>query len=455
MWNEPCGDVSYAEAVVMVTELAKQHDALIKQLDDPKVAEKTRSKTEWRHLEEPAMKIADTLTDIGLSPDNMQGSMLLPAAQAGIRAADEHPEQSPATRLVAYQSIMAICFNDHVIAPSDLDEREEFDMVKRKLERRIADLAGNPNTISAVAERYYKNNQIKLGVLRKYRGNIRKLINSLGDIPISHINPAALRRFRDEQAATMQPSALAAVFTPIRGMFTYALEEELIATNPVQSVKLPKDKRSVHERKWTPFPPREVQRLLEAMEDFWGKPMRGLSNERRLAVHMVCRVMAHSAMRPVEVVRLEPEDVSDDWIKVRASKTPSSYRTIPLHPNIADFPAFIAKGGLQTFRNIKTDQVEPVRYNFRRLTRDLMDPPIKDEKKVVYSLRSTFSNAMRRAGARPDVRRAILGHAEGGHLSHYDDGPEFFLKRKWVNATDPTVIYPDTDDYYDDGLADN
>lgn len=196
-----------------------------------------------------------------------------------------------------------------------------------------------------------------------------------------------------------------------------------------------------------------MKRLLEAMAEHWGSPKRGLRDERRIAIHMVCRVMAYSCLRPIEVVRLEPHDVCDDWIKVRVSKTPSSYRTIPLHPTLSDFPAFMAKGGMETFRTIETDQVEPVRYNFRRLTRDLMDPPIAEKKKVLYSLRSTFSNAMRRAGADPDIRRAILGHAEGGALNHYDDGPEFYKKRKWINATDPTIIYPDTDDYYDDGLA--
>ncbi len=252
----------------------------------------------------------------------------------------------------------------------------------------------------------------------------------------------------------MMPSSLAAVFTPIRGMFKYAIDEELIETNPVPSVVLKRDKRSVHERKCIPYPPLEMKRFLEAMEEHWGSPKRGLRDERRVAIHMVCRVMAFSYLRPIEVVRLETQDVSEAWIKVRESKTPSSYRTVPLHPALTDFPAFVASGGLQTFRTLKTDQVEPVRYNFRRLTRDLMNPPITEKKKVLYSLRSTFSNAMRRAGANPDIRRAILGHAEGGALNHYDDGPEFNKKRKWVNATDPTMIYDDTDDY-DDGLADD
>ena len=66
-----------------------------------------------------------------------------------------------------------------------------------------------------------------------------------------------------------------------------------------------------------------------------------------------------------------------------------------------------------------------------------------DPKQVLYSLRSTFSNAMRRAGADQEMRRAILGHATAGALKHYEDGPEFDQKRKWVRATDPRRIYID------------
>ncbi len=72
-----------------------------------------------------------------------------------------------------------------------------------------------------------------------------------------------------------------------------------------------------------------------------------------------------------------------------------------------------------------------------------MDPPILDDKKVLYSWRSTFSNAMRRAGADNDMRRAILGHKLAGSLAHYDDGPEFFKKRKWIKVSDPRIDYPD------------
>jgi integrase len=461
MWNRPCGDVSYQEAVLMVTNWALEDDARISELDDPNVGKQVRQATETKHWEPYVDRMIGGSKTLKEDPHafsyvldeegnehilDLKPFDPLHEAKDAIEGIDADTLLDDAERLVRYQNVLKVCFGEHVDLPRDLDDRDDFELVRRKLERRIADLAGDPNTITAVAERYYQHNQIRAGVLRKYRGNIKKLTDHVGDIPITHVTSVSLRRFRDQQAAIMKPSSLAAIFTPIRGLFRYAVNEELVDNNPMGSVQLQKDKRSIHEKKWTAFTPIEMRRLFLAMDKFWGSPLRGLSDERRVAVHMVCKVMAYSAMRPIEVIRLEAEDVTDEWIQISRSKTPSSHRTIPLHPALSDFPKFVADGGLKTFRTLKTDQVEPVRYNFRRLTRDLMDPPITDEKKVSYSLRSTFSNTMRRAGATPEVRRAILGHSEGGALAHYNDGEEFFKKRKWVRASGPTIIYPDLDE---------
>mgnify|MGYP000381804085 CR=1 FL=1 len=144
-----------------------------------------------------------------------------------------------------------------------------------------------------------------------------------------------------------------------------------------------------------------------------------------------------SGMRPIEVIRLKPDDVDEKLIRITGSKTESSTRVVPLHPEIKDFPAWLSSGGLETFQSINTDQVGSVRHNFGRLIREKMSDPITDPQKVLYSLRSTFVNAMRRAGADIQVQRAILGHKEAGAIRHYDDGPEFEIKQKWVEATDP------------------
>ncbi|SFS14684.1 Site-specific recombinase XerD [Yoonia litorea] len=328
-------------------------------------------------------------------------------------------------------------FGVHAGIPTDPDEREEYDFIKRKLERRISELSPDPSTLTALLERYCDFNSIRLGPRSKYRRDLSRLIAITGDVPIGHVRVESLRELRDQLLGKIKPSSIQAVFTPIKGVFGFAFDEGIIEMNPMQGVKLPRDKRPIEERKWKPFDPIEFGRIMKAAEELWSSPVRGLSDARREAIHMVVRVLAFSGMRPVEVIRLGPDDVTDAWIRITGSKTESSTRVVPLHPEISDFPRWIASGGLTTFQSINTDQVGSVRHNFGRLLRDKMKDPITDPQKALYSLRSTFVNAMRRAGADIQVQRAILGHKEAGAIRHYDDGPEFEVKRKWVEATDP------------------
>ena len=220
-------------------------------------------------------------------------------------------------------------------------------------------------------------------------------------------------------------------------MLGYAMNEQIIETNPMYSVSLPRDKRPLEERKWKKFEPIEASMIYKSMHDAWGSPSPSLTEERRLALLMLVKVLMFSGMRPIEALRLKPSDVTDRTINIHGSKTESSTRVVPLHPELSDFPAWISKGGLDAFDSIKTDKVGSLRYNFTRLIRDQMPIPIDDKKKGLYSLRSTFVNAMRRAGADIQMQRAILGHKEAGAIRHYDDGPEFELKYMSVAQTDP------------------
>ena len=331
----------------------------------------------------------------------------------------------------------ALGFGQDRTAPADPDQKDEFDFIKRKLERKISELSPDPNTISAVTERYCDFNSIRPGTRSKYRRELASLAAITGDVPIAHVRTEHLRQLRDKLIGEIKPASIQAVFTPIKGIFNFAFDEDLINVNPMAGVKLPRDKRPIEERKWKPFEPTEVRRILDAAEGIWGKPAKGLTDERREAIHMVVRVLTFSGMRPVEVIRLTADDVDDKLIRIKGSKTESSTRVVPLHPELRDLHQWIAHGGLKTFQTIKTDQVGSVRHNFARLLREQMRDPIKDPQKALYSLRSTFVNAMRRAGADIQLQRAILGHKEAGAIRHYDDGPEFEVKRKWVEATDP------------------
>lgn len=451
VWNQPCGKVSYADAVSMVAKWTKEHDDLIKRLDDPRFADKTRYVTEVKKAERSMMMVADTITDIGWEPGEWPADQMLEGIRVCISTADQHPEENRAARLVGYRSVYLMFFGDHVVLPKDTDDREEYDLLKRKLERRIADLDGNPNTISAVSERAFNFARIKAQVRNKYRRSIRQLIDHTGDIPLPHLTGAKLREFREAKTGSMKASSVQSLFTPIRTMLKFAVENEIIENNPMPNVTMPRETRSVNSIKWKPFNPEEAQRIFEAMDRVWGKPVPNMSDERRKAIWWAVRVQAFTAMRPKEVVDLKPENVDDRWIKIEESKTDGSDRTIPLHPEIAGFVEFFQAGGFETFNTQEKDKVQTVRHNFQRLIEDFMEPPIVHPQKVLYSWRSTFSNTMRRAGADHDIRRAILGHTLAGSLAHYDDGPEFALKRKWIRVSDPRKIYPDAGE--DDDLV--
>ena len=321
--------------------------------------------------------------------------------------------------------------------PSDADENDGYEFVKRRLERKISDLTPDPNTITKVSEKYFSFNDIRVSTRSKYRRDIGRLVSLVGDVPVSKVKASQLRQLRDDLATTMKPASLHAIFTPIKGLFRYATQEELLDYNPIFAVALPKDKRPIEERKWHKFEPEEVTRIDLAIHKFWGNPKQGLSDERRLALYHVVRTLMFSGMRPIEVLRLQTYDVSDQMIRINSSKTESSTRVIPLHPELKSFPNWVKNGGLKTFETIKTDPVGSVRHNFGRLIRDLMSPAITNKQKALYSLRTTFVNAMRRTGADLQMQRAILGHKEAGAIRHYDDGPEFKLKYEIVAKTDP------------------
>jgi len=144
-----------------------------------------------------------------------------------------------------------------------------------------------------------------------------------------------------------------------------------------------------------------------------------------------------SGMRPIEVFRLKKQDVTEKSIHIFGSKTQSSTRVIPLHPELQVFSKWFHKHGVSAFESITTDKVSSLRHNFTILIREKMNPPIADPQKGLYSLRTTFVNAMRRAGADIQMQRAILGHKEAGAIRHYDDGPEFEKKYEAVARTDP------------------
>ena len=153
--------------------------------------------------------------------------------------------------------------------PTDPDQRDEYEVIKRKLERRISEITPDPYTITTVSEAYFTFNSIKPITRAKYKRDIGRLVALVGDIPVKKVTTAHLKQLRDDLAPTMKAASLHAVFTPIKGLLKHAGQEELLEVNPASAIALPRDKRPIEERKWKRFEPEELFRIDNAITEFW------------------------------------------------------------------------------------------------------------------------------------------------------------------------------------------
>jgi hypothetical protein len=181
-----------------------------------------------------------------------------------------------------YADLLTTLLKDHFFTgqekPLDGDERDDYELIKRKIERRLSECQPDPMTITKVAERYFAFNGIKTATAAKYRREIQRLVKISGDVPVQHVTISQLKELRDNLVTQIKPASVHAVFTPIKGMFAYAMNEQIIETNPTHSISLPRDKRPLEERKWKKFEPIEVSKIYQSMYDFWGSPNPNLTD---------------------------------------------------------------------------------------------------------------------------------------------------------------------------------
>ena len=96
----------------------------------------------------------------------------------------------------------------------------------------------------------------------------------------------------------------------------------------MSGVKLPKEKRSVEERKWRKFDPDEMIVILNAIESVWGEPVRGLDDDRRVAIAMLVRVLAFTAMR-TSSTNVVGRKATSFWRAALLVVEPHSRSTVP------------------------------------------------------------------------------------------------------------------------------
>ena len=444
----------YVAAVAEADRLAREHDDLIRALRSPNEALDEADRIARREAALPdsvhhvrmlaerdngqiTMRLAEPVrpddTEIVVEPDTPGGVLAL--IRWGLSSVDAEPD--PALRLVILKRMLAGYFGDDAPVPDDPDARIDHLAMRDKIRARIGAIQPDADTITTVLERYIVHQHVTPSVALRYRRYVGYLVDHLGaDMPIGQITARDLRAYRNVIAAGRSPATVRSMFVPIKGVLAYAEDEELIESSPARSIRMPRERLSVEDRSYLPFTPAEVRKILSDAPSYFRAPKRyARFPDRCVAYAMLTRAAAFTGCRPIELVRLTAKTVSEEAITIRESKTASSSRVIPLHPEISDFPDFVRGGGLKTFDLTHADPAFPLKRNHTTMLRDGMS--ITDPRKTLYSWRSTWQVAMERAGVVKEVRQAILGHVEGGAIRHYTAGPDWQVKVDAVRRSDP------------------
>jgi integrase/recombinase XerC len=101
--------------------------------------------------------------------------------------------------------------------------------------------------------------------VRYYNYTLNKFgawLESAGVQDLEQVSPTLLRQFMLDLEETLRPNSVHAVMRGVRALFSFLLNEEMLDSDPMRKVKMPKGDKTLLE----PFTPEEIKTLFKATE---------------------------------------------------------------------------------------------------------------------------------------------------------------------------------------------
>ncbi|SPJ25046.1 tyrosine-type recombinase/integrase [Palleronia abyssalis] len=343
-------------------------------------------------------------------------------------------------------------------AESD-DAREIADLKAEKVATKIDGLAHvSGHTVTSILDPWRNNRKQAPTTWKKHTQYAREFAELHGDLALEDVTKRHVVEYVQHAAALtyqgkpLSPTSIAKRLDSIRALLGYAAEIDVIDANPATGVKAPKDSRPKTSRSWKSFEPAEVRKLVDVSSALWSK-RRDKRPGRARDLTAALQVLIWTGARPEEVCQLRRDDVdltrgvlritnddSDDDARPRLTKNENSVREVPIHsrllPLLIDhlryhnapllFPSFEPEATPAELEEatrtghpveIKGRYARPIS---RAWTDELRHKVTDDPRKVLYSLRHSWSAESRRTGMPEHVRNALLGHAnDNQHAGRY------------------------------------
>jgi len=256
-----------------------------------------------------------------------------------------------------------------------------------------------PGSFNAVCVSYYRSPEfrgLKPSTQAVRRNIIERFRNEHGNDPLSGLRRAHIKAILGAKADT--PEAANNLLKVLRVLLAYAVDQELIDSNPAADVKRYRN----HGDGFHTWSEDEIAQF-QARHPIGTRP--------RLALDL----LLYTAQRRGDVVRAGWQHVKGDEIAVRQEKTDTPLR-IPMHPELARSLRSVPKANL-TF--LMTERGAPfTAAGFGNWFRDQCNLAGLSQCSA-HGLRKAAATRLANAGCSSDQIRAITGHRSLAEVAHY------------------------------------
>ena len=256
-----------------------------------------------------------------------------------------------------------------------------------------------PGSFNALCVSYYRSPEfrgLKASTQAVRRNIIERFRNEHGDKPVRLLGRSHIKDIIGDKAET--PEAANNLLKVLRVLLSYAVEIEMIASNPALGIKRYKNRGDGHHT-WTET---EIAQF-EAIHAVGTKP--------RLALTL----MLYTALRRGDMVGLGWQHVRGDAIAVRQEKTDAAL-TIPIHPELARALAMVPRTNLTFLLTELGKPFTPAGFGnwFRQRCNEAGLPRCS-----AHGLRKAAATRLADAGCSVHEIMAITGHKSLSQVAPY------------------------------------
>jgi integrase len=256
-----------------------------------------------------------------------------------------------------------------------------------------------PGSLDALVVSYYKSPEfrgLKPSVQTQRRYIIERFRKDHGDKPIKSLKRAHIAAIIGAKAST--PHAANALRKTLRVLLAYAVDQELLESNPVTSVKKYKT-RGEGFHSWSED---EIARFQER-------------HPVGTRAHLALALLLYTGQRRIDVIRMGWQHVNGDEIAVRQEKTDTPL-WIPMHPKLALALRSVPRTNLTFLVTQYGAPFSPESFsNWFRAQCNMASLP----QCSAHGLRKAAATRMANAGCTSDQIKAITGHKSLSEVAHY------------------------------------